>query len=61
MKKLKIVADLLVVADVCIEALEAQARLLESRKKGLLKKQQQEDWEVNTADRGDRRNCGNCQ
>jgi hypothetical protein len=61
MKKLKIVADLLVVADVCIEALEAQARLLESRKKGLLKKQQQEDREVNTADRGDHGNCGNCQ
>jgi hypothetical protein len=61
MKKLKMVADLLVVADVCIEALEAQARLLESRKKGLLKKQQQEDREVNTADYEDRGNCGNCQ
>ncbi len=54
MKKLKMVADLLVVADVCIEALEAQARLLESRKKGLLKKQQQEDQEVNTTYRGNR-------
>jgi hypothetical protein len=34
MKKPKIVADLLEVADVCIEASEAQARLLKSHNKG---------------------------
>jgi hypothetical protein len=34
MKKSKMVVDLLVVADVCIEASEAQARLLESHGKG---------------------------
>jgi hypothetical protein len=34
MKKPKIVADLLAVADVCIEAFEARTRLLESRGKG---------------------------
>jgi hypothetical protein len=33
-----IVADLLIVANVCIEASEAQARLLESHGKGSLKK-----------------------
>jgi hypothetical protein len=54
MKKPKTVADLLVVADVCIEASEAQARLLESRGKGHSKKKQ-DDREVNTTDRGD---CG---
>jgi hypothetical protein len=35
MKKPKTVADLLAVADVCIEASEARAQLLESRGKGL--------------------------
>jgi hypothetical protein len=34
MKKPKTTADLLAVADVCIEASEARARLLESRGKG---------------------------
>jgi hypothetical protein len=34
MKKLKTVADLLAVADICIETSEARARLLESRGKG---------------------------
>jgi hypothetical protein len=34
MKKLRTVADLLAVADVCIEASEARAWLLESRGKG---------------------------
>jgi hypothetical protein len=34
MKKPKMVADLLMVADVCIEASETRARLLESRGKG---------------------------
>jgi fructose 1,6-bisphosphatase len=38
MKKPKMVADLLAVADACIEAFEAQARLLESRGKGPMKK-----------------------
>jgi hypothetical protein len=63
MKKPKTVADLLAVVDVCIEASEAWARLLESRGKGTSRKK--EDREVNTADRGDckdrgdRRYCGN--
>jgi hypothetical protein len=38
MKKLITVADLLAVADVCIEASEARAWLLESRGKGASKK-----------------------
>jgi hypothetical protein len=37
-KKSKTVVDLLTVADVCIEALEAQAQLLDSRNMGPLKK-----------------------
>jgi hypothetical protein len=40
MKKPKMVVDLLVVADICIEAYEVQARLLESRGKGPAKKKQ---------------------
>jgi hypothetical protein len=53
MKKPKTVANLLAVADVCIEASKARARLLESRGNGLSKKKQ--DYrEVNTTDRGDR-------
>jgi hypothetical protein len=36
MKKLKTVADMLTVADVCIEASEARTRLLKSRGKGTL-------------------------
>jgi hypothetical protein len=47
MKKPKTVADLLIVIDVCIEASEAQARLLESRGKGPSKKKQ-DDRAVNT-------------
>jgi hypothetical protein len=53
MKKPKIMDDLLVVADMCIEASEARARLLESRGKGSSKKKQ-DYQEVNTTDNGDR-------
>jgi hypothetical protein len=53
MKEPKIVVDLLIVADMCIEASEARARLLESRGNGSSKKKQ-DDREVNTTDRGDR-------
>jgi TnpA family transposase len=52
MKKPKTVADLLAVADVCIEASEARAQLLEFWGKGTSRKK--DDREVNTADRG---NC----
>jgi hypothetical protein len=52
-KKPKAVADLLVVADVCIEASEARARLLESHGKEPLRKK--DDREVNIADRGDQK------
>jgi hypothetical protein len=50
------VANLLTVIDVCIEASEARAQLLESRGKGTSRKK--EDYEVNTADRGDRKDRG---
>jgi hypothetical protein len=53
MKKPKTVADLLAVADVCIEASEARARLLESRGKGPARRK--DDRKVNTAERGDRK------
>jgi hypothetical protein len=43
------VASLLVIADICIEAFEARAQLLESRRKGPTKKKQ-DDREVNTTD-----------
>jgi hypothetical protein len=56
MKKPKTVADLLTVVDICIEASEAQARLLEFRGKGPSKKR--EDREVNNADRGDQKDHG---
>jgi hypothetical protein len=56
MKKPKIVADLIVVADVCIDASEARARLLESQGKGTSRKK--EDHEVNTADRDDHKDRG---
>jgi hypothetical protein len=56
MRKPKMVAELLAVADVCIEAFEARARLLESRGKGPSRKK--DDWEVNTTDRGDRKDRG---
>jgi hypothetical protein len=53
MKKPKTVVDLLAVADVCIEASEARARLLESRGKGPARRK--DDREVNTVERGDRK------
>jgi hypothetical protein len=56
MKKPKTVADLLTVTDVCIEAFEARARLLESRGKGLSRKR--DDREVNTAEQGDQKDRG---
>lgn len=52
MKKPKTVADLLAVADECIEASEARARLLDPRGKGPAKKKPQEDREVNATNRG---------
>jgi hypothetical protein len=56
MKKPKTVADLLAVADVCIETSKARARPLESRGKGTSRKK--EDREINTADRGDHKDRG---
>jgi hypothetical protein len=56
MKKPKIVADLLTVADVCIEASEARARLLESRGNG--PSRIRDDREVNTVERGDQKDRG---
>jgi hypothetical protein len=56
MKKPKMVADLLAVADICIEASEAWARLLESRGKGPSRKR--DDRDVNTAKRGDQKDRG---
>jgi hypothetical protein len=53
MKKPKMVVDLPIVADVCIEASEARAHLIESRNKGP-SKNKQEDREVNTAHHGSR-------
>jgi hypothetical protein len=57
MKKPRMVANLLVVADVCIEASEAWARLLQSHGKGPSKKKH-DDQKVNTTNQGDRRDCG---
>jgi hypothetical protein len=51
MKKPKTVTDLLTVADVCIEASKAQARLLESRGKGPSRRR--DDREGNNVERGD--------
>jgi hypothetical protein len=51
MKKPKMVVDLLAVANICIEASEARARLLESRGKGPSRKR--DDREVKTTERGD--------
>jgi hypothetical protein len=48
MKKLKTMANLLAVADMCIEASKARTRLLESRGKGTSRKK--EEREVNTTD-----------
>jgi hypothetical protein len=56
MKKPKTVADLLAVADVCIEAFKARARLLESQSKGASRRR--DDREVNTAERGDQKDRG---
>jgi hypothetical protein len=56
MKKPKMVSDLLAVADVCIEAFEARARLLESQGKGPSRRR--DDQEVNTVDRGDQKDHG---
>jgi hypothetical protein len=56
MKKPKTMVDLLAVTDICIEASEAQARLLESRGKGSSRKR--DDREVNTAERGDQKDRG---
>jgi hypothetical protein len=56
MKKPKMVADLLLVVDVCIEASKTRAQLLESRGKWPSKKKH-DDREVNTTDHGD---CGYC-
>jgi hypothetical protein len=56
MKKPNMVADLLAVADVCIEAFKAQAQLLQSRGKGTSRKK--DDREVNIADRDDRKDQG---
>jgi hypothetical protein len=57
MKKPRMVADLLTVADICIEVSKAQAQLFESHDKGPLRKKQ-DDWEINTTDRGDRKDRG---
>jgi hypothetical protein len=56
MKKPNMVAGLLAVADVCIEASEARTRLLESRGKGPARRK--DDREVNTAERRDRKDRG---
>jgi hypothetical protein len=57
MKKPKTVVNLLTVMDVCIEASEAQAQLLESRGNGPSKKKQ-DNREVNMTDHGDRGDRG---
>jgi hypothetical protein len=56
MKKPKTVVDLLADADICIEASEARAQLLESRGKGPSRKR--DDREVNTTERGDQKDHG---
>jgi hypothetical protein len=56
LKKPKTVIDLLMVADVYIEASKARARLLESRGKGPSRKR--DDQEVNTVERGDQKDRG---
>jgi hypothetical protein len=53
MKKPKTVAGLLSVADVCIEASEAWAQLMESHGKGPARRK--DDREVNTAKQGDQK------
>jgi hypothetical protein len=56
MKKPKTVTDLLTVGDICIEASEARARLLESHGKGSSRKR--DAREVNTVERGDQKDRG---
>jgi hypothetical protein len=53
MKKSKTVANLLAVADVCIEASKARARLLKSQGKGPSRRR--DDREVNNAEFGDQK------
>jgi hypothetical protein len=55
MKKPMTMANPLPVVDICIEASKARARLLDSHNKGPPKKKQQEDWDVNAADRGNQK------
>jgi hypothetical protein len=55
MKKPKIVANLLVVVDVCFEASEARARLLDTHNKGPSNNKQQEDQEVNAVNHENRK------
>jgi hypothetical protein len=56
MKKPRIVANLLTVDDICTEAFEARAQLLESRGMGTSRKK--EDREFNTADQGNDKDRG---
>jgi hypothetical protein len=56
MKKAKMVADLLAVADICIEASEAWARLLEPW--GKRTSRRKDDQEVNTAAQGNHKDRG---
>jgi hypothetical protein len=56
MKMPKTVADLLAVADVCVEASEAWAQLLESWGKGASRKK--DGREVNIVDHRDRKDQG---
>jgi hypothetical protein len=55
-EKPKTVPELLAVADICIEASEARARLLESRGKGPSRKR--DDRDVNIVERGDQKDRG---
>jgi hypothetical protein len=57
MKKPKMVADLLTIADACIEASEPWAGLFESHGKGASKKKQ-DDQEVNMTNRRDCKDRG---
>jgi hypothetical protein len=56
MKKPKTVAELLAVADICIEASEVRACLFESRGKGPSRKN--DDRKVNTVQQGEQRDRG---
>jgi hypothetical protein len=56
MKKPKMVAELLTVTDICIEASEVRACLLESHGKGPSRKN--DDRGVNTMQQGEQRDCG---